>query len=675
MRILKPFIPLRVETQNLCHTVNVVGRSYTFGADGMIKSIVANGQELLAEPMRLVMVEDGEASVFDDNYPDNESESFIQRRSDEEAVICGCKQSERFIVDFCNTVKYDGNIDIDLKLMTRGKTVSQVFGISEFKELEYKLDKMWLEVPLKKEIAQLYHMFPGSDIYLSDSSVIERSTTTSGGKIPELDLHIPFKPLLWLGNDEKGLGMFAESYRNWQLDNTDKAIEIVHDKDKVILRVHLLDSHPTSWKGDLKNGYNIFKPVEFRFGFMATPVKPFPKNPYVHKALHIDCGIKIKGNYMDFFAAENRFERLVEKGVDTLILHEKWNKSQNWYELSEYTAKQISYIVDECHKRNIKVLAYFGYEISTMSPVWTELKDKVVNRRENQDTNEGWWRVPFQRDYRVCYNSEYADLFVDGIAKIMDNYNLDGVYLDGSAYPNVCYSTEHGCGWYDENGKLHGTYSIKAIRKMMEKLYKTVKARDGYINHHCYACNNFTAFPYMDQVWLGENLQFKLNKGSTEDMELDYFRAEYSGRNMGVPAEFIAYENRPYWTFEQALSCSLLFGMLPRPNDIGFSLEFMSGVWKILDKFPVEKSKWLPYFNNNAATSNEKVKVSYYKYTDLENKTKLLVFAVNISAKNIENVTLSFDEEVSIVIDAEKAEHVGFTFDMGPYAYKILYVV
>lgn len=675
MRILKPFIPLRVETQELCHTVNVVGRSYTFGADGMIKSIIANGQELLAEPMRLVMVEDGEVSVFDDNYTDNESESFIQRRSDEEAVICGCKQSERFLVDFCNTVRYDGNIDIDLKLMTKGKTVSQVFGVSEFKEIEYKLDKMWLEIPLKKEIAQLYHMYPRSDIYLSDSSVIEFSATSSGGKIPELDSHFPFKALLWLGNDEKGLGLFSESYKNWQINDTNKAIEIVHDEDNVILRVHLLDSHPTSWKGELKNGYNIFKPVEFHLGFTATPVKPFPKNPYVHKALHIDCGIKIKGNYMDFFAAENRFERLVEKGVDTLILHEKWNKSQNWYELSEYTAKQISYIVDECHKRNIKVLAYFGYELSTMASVWTELNNKVVNKLQNQDTNPGWWRVPFQKDYRVCYNSEYADLFVNGVAKIMDNYNLDGVYLDGTANPNLCYNTEHGCGWYDENGNLQGTHPIKAISKMMEKLYKTVKSRDGYINHHCYSCNNFTAFPYIDQIWLGENLQFKLNKGSTEDMDLDYFRAEYNGRNMGVPAEFIAYENRPYWTFEQALSCSLLFGMLPRPNDINFPLEFMSGVWKILDKFPIEKSKWMPYFNNNATTSNEKVKVSYYKYTDLENKTKLLAFVVNISAKNIENVTLNFDEGVSKVIDAEKTEHIDFTFDMGPYAYKILYVV
>ena len=31
-----------------------------------------------------------------------------------------------------------------------------------------------------------------------------------------------------------------------------------------------------------------------------TPVKTFPKQPYLHNALHLDCFVKIKGNYIDF---------------------------------------------------------------------------------------------------------------------------------------------------------------------------------------------------------------------------------------------------------------------------------------------------------------------------------------------------------------------------------------
>ena len=47
--------------------------------------------------MRVVCIEDGEPANWDMNYPENESESFIMRRSDEEIVICGAKQSRDLI--------------------------------------------------------------------------------------------------------------------------------------------------------------------------------------------------------------------------------------------------------------------------------------------------------------------------------------------------------------------------------------------------------------------------------------------------------------------------------------------------------------------------------------------------------------------------------------------------
>ena len=148
MRIPRPFIPLRVESDDYCHTVHIVERHYTFGPDGLLTSIVSQGQELLAAPVRIVCVEDGATAVWDNSYPDNESESFIQSRSDEQTVICGAKQSERFIINTCTKVDYDGIIDIDLKLMTRGQTVAQAFGIAETKPVLFKLDRLWLELPL-----------------------------------------------------------------------------------------------------------------------------------------------------------------------------------------------------------------------------------------------------------------------------------------------------------------------------------------------------------------------------------------------------------------------------------------------------------------------------------------------------------------------------------------------
>lgn len=309
-----------------------------------------------------------------------------------------------------------------------------------------------------------------------------------------------------------------------------------------------------------------------------------------------------------------------------------------------------------------------------MAPIWSKMSDKVVARLKDNRLDSGWWRVPFQRDYVVCYETEYQELFLKGIEDLMDTCHIDGVYLDGTAHPRGCYNVDHGCGWYDGQGELHGNYPLRSIRNLFMRLYEIVTSRGGQINVHSFGCINFTALPYIHQSWYGENLQFVLMHGSTEDIDLDYFRAEYLGRNMGVPVEFIAYENRPYWKFESALSCAILHGILPRPNDIEYPLELMSGVWKIFDAFPIEKSEWMPYWENQVKVSHEKVKVSYYRYVTLSGEVLMLAFVVNISATPIESVRVEFEEDVTSAIDMNGKNEVGFCFGLDEYGYRILYV-
>lgn len=672
MKILQPFLPVRAETKNNEHIVHVIGRDYTIGVDGMLTSIRSQGVELLAAPVRLVMVEEGEPACWDDDYPENEAESFIQKRSDEQIVICGAKQSKRFIVDTCWRIDYDGCVDIDLKLMTRGQTVAQVFGISATKPLLYQLDRLWLEIPLRAEAMTLFHMFPNSEMLLDDGNTRPENRLSSSGAVPVQSAAMPFKTLLWLGNEERGLGWFAESDRNWQPENEARAMELVHDGEQLILRVHLLDSHPSVWNADPRMGMNAYAPLSFRFGLHATPVKPFPKQPYIHNAFHLDCGIKVKGNYIDVLAG--RYDELKEKGVTTLILHEKWNKCQNWFELSEFTAHQLKTIVDECHKRGIKVLPYFGYELSSLSPQWSQLQESAAFKKADGSLDGGWWRVPFQRDYVVCYHSEYQELFLQGIARLMDEYHIDGVYLDSTTYPRLCYDVEHGCGWYDHSGKLHGSYCVDELRRMFKRLYEVVQSRGGEINVHSFGYISFVTIPYIHQNWYGENLQFERMHGDTEDLNLDYFRAEYLGRNIGAPVEFIAYANPPKWTFEQALACSVLHGILPRPNDLDHPLELMSRVWKVFDAFPIAQAEWMPYWSNDAQSSHEKVKISYYRYTDLSGAQQLLAFAVNISAAPVAEVRLSFQENVNEAWDMLEEQNVGFAFSLEAYSCRILFV-
>ena len=47
---------------------------------------------------------------------------------------------------------------------------------------------------------------------------------------------------------------------------------------------------------------------------------------------------------------------------------------------------------------------------------------------------------------------------------------------------------------------------------------------------------------------------------------------------------------------------------------------------------------------------------------------------MNISAAQVEKVTVAFEEKVTRVTDVEKNEDVGFTFSLGKYGYRILFV-
>jgi hypothetical protein len=74
-----------------------------------------------------------------------------------------------------------------------------------------------------------------------------------------------FKPLYWLGNEDRGLCWFGESDRGWCLDDQKPAIEILRQSGQVILRLNLVN-RPLLLK----------VPRKLAFGFQATPVKPLP---------------------------------------------------------------------------------------------------------------------------------------------------------------------------------------------------------------------------------------------------------------------------------------------------------------------------------------------------------------------------------------------------------------
>ncbi len=74
-----------------------------------------------------------------------------------------------------------------------------------------------------------------------------------------------YYPVMWLGNEEKGLCFFAESRADWNVPDA-RTFSFDKGKDKTVVTVHVADK--------LEAG----KPFRLEFGFLASPVRPLPAN-------------------------------------------------------------------------------------------------------------------------------------------------------------------------------------------------------------------------------------------------------------------------------------------------------------------------------------------------------------------------------------------------------------
>jgi len=132
--------------------------------------------------------------------------------------------------------------------------------------------------------------------------------------------------------------------------------------------------------------------------------------------------------------------------TDTLYLHVRSHcdsifKSQ-FYPLrdsvKEYDYDVLSYIIEKCHKENIKVFAWLNpYRVSTATENITELPQDSPAYKWCNDTDKA------NDDNVVYFNGIYLNpakqqvrqLVIDGIKEIIDNYDVDGIHFDDYFYP------------------------------------------------------------------------------------------------------------------------------------------------------------------------------------------------------------------------------------------------
>ena len=626
----KPWVPIEVCENEKGIRIDVWGRTYDFANEIFPVSIKALGEELLHAPIELVGEE------FTGKIEWKNKVVWVQEQSEREVVICGSQETDLLLISATTTVSYDGYVNFKFKLCTTGQHPRAGFDV-KYNHVKRSLNKLWLEIPLRKAVSIL------SSYGSFEAGVKSRFTEED---YPEqLNPRIlqngftQFKPHSWYGNDNVGLGIYFDSDKNWQSEHRETAVERLMEDNHFTIRYHLLDAYPMKWEQEERKLFSYIDiektipygndrtPIAYEMGIQATPVKPYDTSFLNEHIIHIDCFDKIYCEYTKFLletkwgnTEECILDRLKNKGVTTVVLHEAWNKIQGYWRLGVEDSQRIQLLVDEIHAHGMKVLFYFSNGISSLRPVSEDYIERNRYLKRDGQPMVSHYRQPPQRIIRTCANS--PDTFKDltaGMSEFLQKYNGDGVYLDSLDIPWACTNPAHGCGYTDELGVRHATYPMNAMRIALRGIYEEIGGRLGKTIHHHPANAFIPAFhAYCDLVWNGEQLAFR-HKTNFQllfaSLDEGFMRTEMVGRNIGVPVQFLAYDLPDgSWNIQKALSVVAPFGVYPRPINVNTHLDFMAGIWKVLDEFNVAECEFKGFFEGaiGVSANHDNVKVSLY---------------------------------------------------------------
>lgn len=619
----KEWTGVTAENTDDCIRAEVLGREIEFSKSVFPTSIKIEGKEILYAPISLT-------AMFSDIKGEWTNQNVILTEKTDELVRYSVAQTaENLIVNADVTIEFDGFIRVDLRLIPFW---------SFHKDNMPRLTKLYIDIPVKKKYSTLMHFWPNCESGVCLSGKVLNSHETPVG-----DTHFAFKPYMWTGWENGGIGICCESDKNFELDNSEKCMTVSSNEEYTNIHIALLDNAPADWKGRRDEWGNNINPITYSFAIQPTPVKKFNANHLREwRAFHlgnIGGSRENAANGSIFEKVSGRgdtlLEKIAQKGVKWLILHEDWSMIQNYGK--PHDEERFKQLARDCHKLGMKLMVYFGYEVSSLYPGFNDVCDEYLNKNIHGNFVGGWQREPMQRDFTVCYKGGYSDVMIDRVKYVMDVFGVDGIYTDGTYVPWECANEAHGCGYRDKSGQLKYAYPIYAVREHVKKLYKAVHERGGVIDTHQSSCCMMATLGFADSYYDGENIQGML-QADISNMKMDSFRTEFMGLNMGIPCNFISYTDDKF-TMEIISGITLLHNVYPRANTLS-DLDFVSEIWGIYDNFAIDKVQWFPYWEKQEiSVDNDKAYISYYK------KDNALLLIITSYDKNASEVKLTLDGE------------------------------
>lgn len=558
--VFEPYTPIEVKD----NTVSILGRKMRYHRTGLPASIVStftdtvdsvNGKEreILARPMSMVVeTEDGTVSWRDGNpriVEHNSGAVVLQSDSTGGAFSLQCRAK----------IECDGYINYWLKVKAN-------------QDIDVK--DMRLEIAYQSKIAK-YMMGLGR----------------KGGYRP--------KELKWKWNIEFSNGIF------WLGDvNAGLQCRLKGRKDTWELFNYKESGVPEDWYNDSKGGCTISEESEdvllvqaysgprsvkkgeellFRFGLLITPVKILDKEHWDWRYWHHYSPV----------------DEVAKAGANIINIHHA-NELNPFINYPFIAVDKLKAYIDEAHKKDIKVKLYYtvrelsnhteelwalrslGHEIFRLGEGFRLSKPAKTAHIGDVTTGNSWLCEHLITDYVPAWHhhfgngvwdaaiaqkglSRWHNYYLEGLAWLIKNLGVDGLYLDGIGYDREI---------------------MKRVRKVMDR------TKPGcLIDFHCgnhfrpqYGLNNISNFfmehfPFINSLWLGEG--FNYNESP------DYWLVELSGIPYGLFSEMLGKGNP--WR-------GMVYGMT---NRLPYGGGDPRGIWKLWDEFGIKEAKMIGYWSEN----------------------------------------------------------------------------
>lgn len=550
--LVAPFTPMTVQG----NTIGVLGRSLSFGADGLparvtsyfaptVASIGTSGREVLASPAKLeVRDTDGKALVFAG------APARVTARSAGSVSWESRRTAGAVSLTLGARMEFEGTTEFRVTLRASERTA---------------LGDVRLELPLQPAAAR-YMMGLGQ----------------KGGYRPAefrwvWDAAQKNQDAVWLGDVNAGLQLTLKDEHYVRPLNTNFYLS----KPLVL---------PRSWGNAGKGGCDIgaatatavtlscfsgahqLEPgdsLRFDFRLALTPFKP------------IDTDAQWATR---FFHAFVPVDSIARRGANTVNVHHA-NAVNPWINYPFLEPAKMKAYIDSAHARQMKVKIYYTVrEITNHAPeLWTlrSLGNEVLAdgpggggawlREHAEDGYISAWHVPDIRDAALVTSgvSRWHNFYVEGLNWLVKHVGIDGLYIDDVAFDRTTMKRVRRVLDQGNRGALIDLHSANQYN-----------VRDGFAS----SANLYLEhFPFINRLWFGEYFDYNATP--------DYWLVELSGIPFGLMGEMLEKGGHP-WR-------GMTFGMTNRMPWSGDP----SPLWKQWDTFGMQGTRMSGWWTPDAPVS------------------------------------------------------------------------